>query len=137
MIFYLNTESGKSINIGVFDDFAALKNIIIENNIMVENGKFHISKQNVYDMISMLKPIYNALKAIDDDDISKYESQRYLSNSAMRIFNENDRQNRFCPVASYTPLVTHKTIKLYNFLIFVSEILELNNGVSITVDTRR
>lgn len=136
MIFYLNTEGGKSINIGVFDDFAALKNIIIENNIMVENGKFHISKQNVYDMISMLKPMYNALKAIDDDDIAKYESQRYLSNGAMRIFNETDRQNRFCPVASYTPLVTHKTIKLYNFLVFVSEILELNNGVSITVDTR-
>ena len=135
MTFVIHTEHGDTIKIGRFDNFPALKEVVEEHHTKISDYEYQVPKQSVYYLISMLRPIYNILKNINEADIARLEDGNYLSTEAVGKFDSIDRHNRFIPIASNTPLVTYKTIRLYSLLIVFSEMFEANNNISITLNT--
>lgn len=85
---------------------------------------FKITLESIKELSNYIKPVYDVLIKVDDGLISKYDDEGYKSTVKARL-DGNAYTNEFNPTNSQSSFAGHKLIHLYQSILSMIEILDI------------
>ena len=123
--FIIKHNTGVSCDIAYFRNYYELDTWIRQNCKSNNNEIYAITKENIKDLQSYIKPIYDILIKIDDGLLSKFEDTVYNKSTVAKI-EAVAYNNEFSPLSTQSSFAGHKLIHLYQSLCQMLEIIELD-----------
>lgn len=120
-----HNSTGISCDIAYFRKYYELDTWVRQNCKSKAEDIYAITEENIKDLQSYIKPIYDILIKIDDGLLNKFDDTVYNKSTVTKI-EAVAYNNEFNPLSTQSSFAGHKLIHLYQSLCQMLEIIELD-----------